>query len=66
VKTGRAATGAGMVLIAVLVASGVAAQGISAPFAHTIRPRGLAEECFELAAGQSIGYAFESSAQGPG
>ncbi len=32
------------------------------PFTHTVRPRHLAEECFTLPAGQTIGYAFESSA----
>ena len=51
-----------MVLIAVLIAGAVAAQGISAPFTHAIRPRGFAEECFKLGAGETIGYAFESSA----
>ena len=32
------------------------------PFAHTVRPRHVAEECFKLPAGQTIGYVFESSA----
>ena len=45
-----------------LLAGAVAAQGIEKTFTHTIKPRGIAEECFKLPAGQSIGYAFESSA----
>ena len=49
VKRGSAAAGPVMVLIAMLIAGAVAAQGISAPFAHAIRPRGFAEECFKLA-----------------
>jgi hypothetical protein len=32
------------------------------PFAHTVRPRQIAEECVQLAAGQSIAYAFEATA----
>jgi hypothetical protein len=31
-------------------------------FAHTIRPRQIAEECVKLAAGQSITYSFEATA----
>ena len=49
-------------IVAVLVAGTAVAQDIDKPFAHSVRPRGVAEECFKLPAGQSIGYAFESSA----
>ena len=54
----RAAVG----LVAILFAGVVAAQSAVTPFTHVIRPRGFAEECFKLPGGQSIGYAFESSA----
>ena len=39
-------------------------EGVTAekPFAHSVRPRQIAEECFRLPAGKTIGYAFESSA----
>jgi hypothetical protein len=50
------------VAIAALLASGGAsAQSPEKSFSHTIRPRQLAEECFKLPAGQTIGYAFEAS-----
>ena len=49
-------------LAAILFACAAAAQSAVTPFTHTIRPRGFAEECFKLPGGQSIGYAFESSA----
>jgi len=61
-------------IVAVALAGAVAAQGVEKgvekgvdkrvdkAFTHSVRPRGLAEECFKLAGGQSIGYAFASSA----
>ena len=53
-------------IVAVALAGAVAAQGVEKGvdkvFTHSVRPRGLAEECFKLAGGQSIGYAFASSA----
>ena len=54
----RAAAG----IVAILLAGTVAAQSAAKPFTHTLRPRADAEECFKLPSGQSIGYAFESSA----
>ena len=45
-----------------LASGGAAAQSNEKPFTHTIKPRALGEECFKLPGGQSIGYAFESSA----
>jgi hypothetical protein len=49
-------------IVAILFAGAAAGQGAAKPFTHTIKPRGLAEECFKLAGGQSTGYGFESSA----
>jgi hypothetical protein len=46
---------------AVLPASPVCAQGVAKSFSHTIKAGGIAEECFELAADASIGYAFEAA-----
>jgi hypothetical protein len=43
-------------------ATGAAAQTAAAPFMHTIPPGKIAEECFKLPAGQTIGYAFEATA----
>ncbi len=34
---------------------------VAKPFVHTIRPRQIAEECFKLPAGETIGYAFEAT-----
>jgi hypothetical protein len=51
-----------VVVMGVLTAGSVAAQALSTPFTHAIRPRGFAEECFKLGGGETIGYAFESSA----
>lgn len=58
-------------LLVVILASlglvpGVGAAGVETvtsakSFSHSIAPRKIAEECFRLAAGQAIGYAFESS-----
>ena len=51
------------VLMALLFAGGGAvAQSVDKAFQHSVRPRGFAEECFKLVGGQSIGYAFASSA----
>ena len=49
-------------VLAIAFVSGVGAQGADKPFTHTIKPRSVAEECFTLPGGQSIGYVFESSA----
>ena len=54
----RAAAG----LVAIFIGGSVAAQGVSTAFTHTVKPRGFAEECFKLPGGETIGYAFESSA----
>jgi hypothetical protein len=54
----RAAAG----LVAIFIGGSVAAQVVSTPFTHTVKPRGFAEECFKLPGGETIGYAFESSA----
>jgi len=57
-------------LVVIFLALGVAAAAgaestesvtSAKPFSHSIAPRKIAEECFRLAAGQSIAYAFESS-----
>jgi hypothetical protein len=42
-------------------ATGADAQTATAPFTHTILPGKIAEECFKLPAGQTIGYAFEAA-----
>ena len=51
-------------LVVSTAAGAVSPQGVTGekPFAHTVRPRQIAEECVQLAAGQSIAYAFETSA----
>src|SRR5512147_1103703 len=56
-------------LVAILVsfvpdanAAGIESVTSEKPFAHSIPPRKIAEECFKLPAGKAIGYAFESSA----
>jgi len=53
---------AAAIIIAVAFAGDVAADSASRLFTHPIRTRGIAEECFELRGGQTIGYAFEASA----
>ncbi|MEO8674693.1 MAG: hypothetical protein ABI569_03890 [Casimicrobiaceae bacterium] len=53
---------AAAIFIAVVFAGGVAAENTTRLFTHPIRPRGIAEECFDLQGGQTIGYAFESTA----
>jgi hypothetical protein len=53
---------AGIVALATALAGAAAAQGVDKSFAHSVRPKGLAEECFKLPAGQSMGYSFASSA----
>ena len=53
---------AAAIVVAVALAGGVAAESTTRLFAHPIRPRGIAEECFDLQGGQTIGYAFESTA----
>jgi hypothetical protein len=58
VTRSRAAAG----FVATLVAGVAAAPGVATPFTHTIPAQEFAEECFKLSGGQSIGYAFESSA----
>lgn len=52
---------AALCLGAILLAGTVAAQSAGKPFSHMIKPRGVAEECFKLAGGESVGYAFEST-----
>lgn len=48
--------------LAITLARGDAsAQSVDKHFSHTIRPRQIAEECFKLPAGATMGYAFESS-----
>jgi hypothetical protein len=49
------------VVAAMLTPEAAVAQGTGKPFAHTIRPRQIAEECFKLPAGETIGYTFEST-----
>jgi hypothetical protein len=53
------------VILAALVpgadAAGIESVTSAKPFSHSIAPRKIGEECFKLAAGQSIAYAFESS-----
>jgi hypothetical protein len=49
-------------LVPVADAAGVESVTAEKPFAHSVRPRQIAEECFKLPAGQAIGYAFEASA----
>ena len=53
---------AAAIVVALVFAGGVAAENTTRLFAHPIRPRGIAEECFDLQGGQTIGYAFESTA----
>jgi len=53
---------AAAIIVAVAFAGDVAADSATRLFTHPIRTRGIAEECFELRAGQTIGYAFESTA----
>ena len=48
-------------VVAILVAGAAGAQDTAKAFTHAIRPRGLAEECFKLPAGETIGYAFQST-----
>ena len=51
--------------LAVSATTGAApADGVTGekPFAHTVRPRQIAEECVKLAAGQSFAYSFDASA----
>jgi hypothetical protein len=45
----------------VLVAQAAAAQPAAKSFTHTVKAMGIAEECFRLPAGASVGYAFEAS-----
>lgn len=45
-----------------LLAHPACAQGIAKRFSHTLKPGGVAEECFRLPADASIGYAFEAAA----
>jgi hypothetical protein len=53
---------AAAIIVAVAFAGDVAADSTTRLFTHPIRARGIAEECFELRGGQTIGYAFEASA----
>lgn len=53
---------AAAIVVAAVFAGGVAAESATRLFAHPIRARGIGEECFELRSGQTIGYAFESTA----
>jgi hypothetical protein len=51
------------VSIAALAVVGTAgAQVGTRPFEHAIRPGKIAEECFKLPAGGTVGYAFEATA----
>lgn len=51
-----------VVAIATLLAGGGAwGQSPDKPFSHAIRPRQIAEECFKLPAGETIGYMFEAT-----
>lgn len=43
-------------------AAGAEGASDAKPFSHSIAPRKIAEECFKLPAGETIGYTFESSA----
>jgi hypothetical protein len=52
--------GVGVGVVAMLAGAGVPSAQ-AAPFTHTILPRQIAEECFALPAGQTIGYAFEAT-----
>jgi len=45
----------------VLLAQAAAAQPAAQSFAHTIKAKGIAEECFRLPADASVGYAFDAS-----
>ncbi len=44
-----------------LLAQGAAAQPVAKSFAHTVKPKGIAEECLRLPADASVGYAFDAS-----
>jgi hypothetical protein len=48
-------------IAALLASGGASAQSPEKPFSHTIRPRQIAEECFKLPAGETIGYAFDAT-----
>ena len=47
---------------ALVAAHTVVAQPVARSFSHPVKSNGIAEECFRLAAGASIGYAFEATA----
>ncbi len=53
---------AGITLAPTAAAAGAESVTSAKPFAHSVRPRGIAEECVKLAAGQSIAYTYEASA----
>jgi hypothetical protein len=46
---------------ALVAAHGVVAQAVASSFSHSVKPKGIAEECFRLETGASIGYAFEAT-----
>jgi hypothetical protein len=54
----QAAAMFGAVLLAVQAA---VAQPVAKSFAHTLKARGIAEECFRLPADAAVGYAFEAT-----
>ena len=49
-------------VVALLTSALCPAEDAGKPFLHSIRPRGIAEQCFNLASGATVGYAFEASA----
>jgi hypothetical protein len=52
---------AGALAGAVVLMAQAAAQPAAKSFAHTVKAKGIAEECFRLPAGASVGYAFDAS-----
>jgi hypothetical protein len=48
-------------IAALLATGGASAQSPETLFSHAIKPRQIAEECFKLLAGETIGYTFEAT-----
>jgi hypothetical protein len=44
-----------------LLAQAAFAQPVAKSFTHTVKAKGIAEECFRLSANASVGYAFEAT-----
>jgi hypothetical protein len=62
VNSRRSTTAIAALAVALLFgAGGAAAQPVAAPYSHTVGPGQIAEECFNLPAGESIGYSFEAT-----